>query len=237
MELPALAAVLGRAPAPEKVHLYLRALVHSSYANERGEQGWESNERLEFLGDAVLQLVVSEYLYTRYGSLPEGELTRIRAAVVSTPTLARKGAELGLGRLLLLGKGEEATGGRERASLLENAFEALVGAVFLDGGLEEARRFVLRALEEDIALAARGEYRRDWKTELQELTQREGMAPEYRVVAEGGPDHAKWFEVVVLVGDREAGRGRGRSKKEAEQEAARTALAAMQEFKAARAQE
>ncbi len=234
MELPALAAILGRAPSPDKAHLYLRAMVHSSYANERGEEGLASNERLEFLGDAVLQLVVSEYLYTRYGNLPEGELTRIRAAVVSTPTLARKGAELGLGRLLLLGRGEEVTGGRERASLLENAFEALVGAVFLDGGLDEARRFVLRVLEREIALAARGEYRRDWKTELQELVQREGMTPEYRVVAESGPDHAKSFEVVVLVGEREAGRGKGKSKKEAEQEAARTALATMQASRAGR---
>lgn len=206
--------------------LLRQALVHSSYVNEHPHEVLGSNERLEFLGDAVLQLVVSELLYRRHADLPEGELTRARAAVVSTPTLSRKGRELGLGRFLLLGRGEESTGGRDRPSLLENAFEALVGAVYLDGGLDRARALVERLLGDEIDRAVRGESVRDWKTALQEAVQRDGRAPEYSVVAASGPDHARTFEVVVLVEGRELGRGRGRSKKEAEQEAARVALQA-----------
>ncbi len=206
--------------------LLRQAFLHSSYVNEHPDQGPLSNERLEFLGDAVLQLLVSEALYHRYAHLPEGELTRARAAVVSTPTLSRRGRELGLGRHLLLGRGEESTGGRDRPSLLENAFEALVGAVYLDGGLEAARGVVERLLGDEIERAVRGETVRDWKTSLQELVQREGRIPEYSVVATSGPDHARTFEVTVQVNGRELGRGTGRSKKEAEQEAARMALRA-----------
>lgn len=224
MDLSALAEAMGIEIDDQA--LYRQALVHVSYSNEHPEGGLASNERLEFLGDAVLQLVVSEYLYNEYPSLSEGELTRARAAVVCTETLSRKGRELGLGGLLLLGRGEESSGGRDRPSLLENAFEALVGAAFLDGGLERARRLVVGALAGDIAAAAGGGARRDCKTELQEWTQRirPGLVPDYRLVGESGPDHAKVFEVVVEAAGRELGRGVGRSKKSAEQEAARRAL-------------
>lgn len=216
---------MGLKITPDKFLLYQQALVHTSYVNEHPEEALESNERMEFLGDAVLQLVVGEYLYNAYGSLPEGELTRVRSAVVSTPALAAKGAELGLGKLLLLGKGEEQSGGRSRPSLLENAMEAVVGAVFLDGGMGKARSFVLKSLSQEMAEAARGEARRDWKTSLQEASQQKGLMPTYHVVGESGPDHDKTFDVAVLLGGKEAGRGRGRSKKEAEQAAARAALA------------
>lgn len=227
LDLTGLAGALGFPLEDETV--YRQALVHSSYANEHPGAGLASNERLEFLGDAVLQLVVSEYLYKEYASLAEGELTRVRAAVVSSRPLARKAAELGLGRILLLGRGEEASGGRLRPSVLENALEALVGAAFLVGGLERAGRFVLGLLGEEIQAAAAGMRVKDWKTELQELTQqRFGCLPEYATVGESGPDHARVFEAAVVVAGRETGRGRGRSKKEAEQEAARDAFHALQ---------
>ncbi len=147
----------------------------------------------------------------------------MRAAVVSSGTLSRLGSRLGLGRWLRLGRGEEASGGRERPSLLENAFEAVVGALYLDGGYALTRRTVLRLLGPDLAAAAAGDRRRDWKTDLQELCQQEAGLPEYALVAAHGPDHAKVFEVVVRIAGREAGRGRGRTKKEAEQDAARQA--------------
>lgn len=208
--------------------LYRQALTHSSYLRERPEAG-PGSERLEFLGDAVLQLVVSEYLYKRFRALTEGELSRARAAVVSSSALARVGARLGLGDLLLLGRGEEAAGGRERPSLLEDAVEALIGAVYLDGGYRQARRVVLQLLRDELAAAAAEGWRKDWKSALQEMAQRRGQLPTYVLVGTAGPDHAREFEVAVLVGGREVGRGRGRSKKEAEMEAAREAFARLGE--------
>ncbi len=209
---------------PRDGSLYEEALRHSSFVNENAERDLASSERLEFLGDAVLQLIITEYLYKNYPDMPEGDLTRARAAVVSTPTLSRRGAELGLGEALVLGRGEEATGGRKRPSVIENAFEALVAALYLDRGLEEARHFVLQTLKEDIALAVSGSYTSDWKTLLQEHLQRQRILPTYSVIAEEGPDHNKTFEVVVMANGFEIGKGRGQSKKEAEQAAARMAM-------------
>ncbi|MBX6377390.1 MAG: ribonuclease III [Clostridia bacterium] len=217
-----LAAVLG-VPVEDEV-LFRQALTHASYANEHAAQGAVANERLEFLGDAVLQLVVSDYLFRTYPDLSEGALTRARAAVVSTPTLSRKGGELGLDRFLLLGRGEEASGGRQRASLLENAFEAVTGAIYLEGGLQRARAFVLRWLATEIAAAASGGYGRDWKSELQEWAQARGLVVQYELAAETGPDHARVFQVTVRTSDGRFGYGVGRSKKRAEQLAARDLL-------------
>lgn len=203
--------------------LFRQALTHSSYVNEHPGAGIASNERLEFLGDAVLQLIVSEHLYRHFESLDEGDLSKVRAAVVSSGTLSRLGGRLGLGRWLTLGRGEEASGGRERPSLLENAFEAVVGALYLDRGYPRTRRAVLRLLGPELDAAAAGGRRKDWKTELQELAQQQAGLPEYVLVGADGPDHAKVFEAAVLIAGREAGRGRGRTKKAAEQEAARQA--------------
>lgn len=200
------------------------ALVHPSYAHENPDL--EHNQRLEFLGDAVLQLVISDYLYRRYPAGQEGTLHRLRAAVVCEPVLARRASFLHLGNHLLLGKGEEASGGRQRVSLLADAFEALVGALYLDGGLEVARSFVLRELVPELEEVEAGKSPRDNKTMLQEWLQARapGERVEYRVVEETGPDHDKTFRVEVTVFGRPAGRGTGKSKKEAEQSAAGEAL-------------
>ena len=197
--------------------LLRQALRHSSYANEHPEEG-ESNERLEFLGDAVLSLAVSEYLYKNC-PLPEGELTRVRSLVVSGPTLAARAKALGLSSHLLLGRGEEESGGRERSSILSDAFEALVGAVFLHKGYEAAARFVLHHLRDEIEQALRGEIRRDYKTLLQEEAQKRGLRPVYTLLEARGADHAREFTVQVELNDQRA-IGRGRRIKDAEQEAA-----------------
>jgi len=197
--------------------LLRQALRHSSYANEHPEEG-ESNERLEFLGDAVLSLAVSEYLYKNC-PLAEGELTQVRSLVVSGPTLAEKAKALGLSSYLLLGRGEEESGGRERSSILSDAFEALVGAVFLHQGYQAAARFVLRHLKPEIERALSGETRRDYKTLLQEEAQKQGLRPVYTLLEARGADHAREFTVQVELNDRRA-IGRGRRIKDAEQEAA-----------------
>lgn len=205
--------------------LYRRALTHSSFTNETGAGTLDSNQRLEFLGDAVLQLVISAHIYRSYPELTEGELTRLRAAVVCEPSLARRARALNLGRHLLLGRGEETTGGRERPSALADAFEALAGAIFLDRGVEAARQFVMRELGPAVQGAAREEHLGDYKTALQEWAQRApGGRLSYEVVAERGPDHDKSFVVAVKLGGRVLGEGEGRSKKEAEQKAAEVAL-------------
>lgn len=207
------------------LELLNQAFVHESYANERKELKLISNERLEFLGDSVLGLVVTEYIYSQYSQAPEGELNRIRAAVVSRPTLAQKAALLGLGDYLLLSKGETAGGGRERASLLADAYEALIGVIFLDLGLDQAKKFILSQLKDKIQLAQKNELFRDYKSILQELAQKEyKCCPIYQVVKEEGPDHCKIFSIQVLLNDKILGLGKGKSKKEAEQEAARQAL-------------
>lgn len=211
--------------SPQSAGLYRQALTHSSYANELGRGDLSSNQRLEFLGDAVLQLIISDELYRRFPERPEGELTKMRAAVVCEPTLSKLARSLELGRHLLLGRGEETTGGRNRDSLQADALEALIGAVYLDLGLERARCLVRRLFTPEIDLVERGEHRHDYKTMLQELCQRSsGERLRYQVVSEEGPDHRKTFRVAVSLGQRALGFGDGRSKKEAEQSAAKTAL-------------
>jgi len=202
----------------------LNALTHSSFANERREGRVDDNERLEFLGDAVLQVSVSEYLYKRFRDLPEGDLTRIRAVVVCEASLAEKARELGLGEHMYLGRGEEASGGRTRRSLLADAFEAVVGAVYLDRGLTAAKDLVLRLLGPALEAAGTGGQPSDYKTALQEKLQKDAGGLSYQVIDERGPDHAKVFTVGVVLRGRVVARGKGTSKKEAEQVAARKAL-------------
>jgi ribonuclease III len=197
-----------------------RALTHRSHANEtRGGAGGD-NEKLEFLGDAVLDLVVGHLLMDRHPTLSEGELSVTRAQVVSEAGLSELAADLGLGEFLRLGKGEERTGGRHKPSLLADAFEAVVAAVYLDGGFDAARRLVERLLERRLTgIDASGFH--DFKTRLQESAQAKlKSTPEYRVVGEAGPDHDKTFEVAVFIKEREWARAAGKSKKEAEQRAA-----------------
>ena len=204
--------------------LLSEALNHSSYANEhRGGLG--SNERLEFLGDSVLGFVSAEFLFRRYGQLPEGDLTRMRAALVCEQSLYEVAKALELGRCLKLGRGEEAGGGRERQSILADAVEAVFAAVYLDGGIEQARELIERIL---LSQAPAAEERRDYKTTLQEVVQRRsGQVLTYHMVDQSGPDHNKTFLFEVRLNGEAIGRGAGHSKKEAEQSAARDALADM----------
>ena len=201
------------------------ALSHSSYVNENRLSPAESNERLEFLGDAVVELVVTEYLYGRYPELLDGDLTKLRACVVCEPTLAQRARELNLARELKLGRGEEQTGGADRPSILSDLFEAVTGAIYVDGGLEEARRFVLRELIPEID-EKRGSFLQiDAKTFLQEKLQKNGAVDiSYDVISEEGPEHDKLFTVSVSLNGAVLGTGKGRSKKEAAQSAAAEAL-------------
>ena len=201
--------------------LLSEALNHSSYANEhRGGLG--SNERLEFLGDSVLGFVSAEFLFKLHGDLPEGDLTRMRAALVCEQSLYEVAKELDLGRYLKLGRGEEAGGGRQRQSILADAVEAVIAAVYLDGGIGQARRLIERVL---LGRAPAAEERRDYKTTLQEVAQRKsGQALTYHMLSQSGPDHNKTFLFEVRLNGEPVGQGEGRSKKEAEQAAARDAL-------------
>ena len=213
-----------RAPLADRATA-LAAVTHKSWVNEHRGDGAEDNERLEFLGDAVIDLLVSEYLMVHFPLAREGDLSKLRAAVVDEPGLAGMGRALQLGDLLRLGRGEELTGGRDKASLVADAMEAVIAAVFLDGGLAAVHRLVDPFLEEAYARAANGSLDRDFKTQLQELAQaRHRSSPRYRVVAEVGPDHSKTFEVEVELRGEVLGRGSGRSKKDAEQGAARMAV-------------
>jgi len=198
--------------------LLLRSLAHRSWCAENGEE--ESNERLEFLGDSVLGLAVTHYVFRHFPDLPEGQLSEVRAGVVNARVLAELAFELDLGRHLLLGKGEDAAGGRAKQSILADAYEAVVAAVYLDQGFAVARDFVLRCLAERIADAAAGPGGGDYKTRLQELTAGLTLGRPRYVVRDEGPDHAKQFFAVVYVNDRPYGEGEGRSKKQAEQSAA-----------------
>lgn len=201
------------------------ALYHSSYANEHRGSGIESNERLEFLGDAVLGLVSAEFLFKKHRDLPEGDLTRIRAALVCEESLFEVAQSLGLGQHLKLGKGEEAGGGRSRPSILADATESVFAAVYLDGGMEAARSLIHRVLLEKEKEEAVERRRRDFKTSLQELVQqRDGRDLKYQVVSASGPDHDKTFECCVVLDGKSLPSGFGHSKKEAEQSAARAAL-------------
>ena len=214
----------------ENKQLLKEALTHSSYANElrARKQTAVCNERLEFLGDTVLSAVVSEYIFKKYPNVGEGDLTRRRAALVQSSALASYSVALGVGDFLYLGHGEEKSRGRERQSTLENAFEALVAAIYLDAGengFNEVKRFVLPIIEAQLESTEFNMRKIDAKTELQQLIQQaEGDFLEYVVVAENGPDHNKQFEVIARLNSNVIGRGKGRSKREAEQNAAKEAL-------------
>ncbi len=207
---------------PEQLNL---ALCHSSYANEVDGCANCGNERLEFLGDAVVGFTVTEALYELRPDLREGQLSKIKSVVVSKRILAKRAEALGLGGFLLLGKGEEQTGGRTRFSILGNLFESLVGAIHLSEGIHASKQFVLEQLMEEIDKASRGESILDYKSILQEEVQKSyGVLPSYRVVSAEGPDHDKLFVVEVFVRDKRIGRGEGKSKKRAERAAASDAL-------------
>ena len=200
-------------------HLLKQAMTHSSYANEHKAKGYHDNERLEFLGDAVLEVVSSEFLFRHYPALPEGDLTKLRASIVCEPTLALCARELDLGDFLLLGKGEEHTGGRKRDSIVSDAMEALIGAIYLDGGFASAKEFVHRFIMTDI------EHKKlfyDSKTILQEQVQKNWHDGEisYVLTGEEGPDHDKTFLVDLYVAGEKKSSGKGRTKKAAEQDAA-----------------
>ena len=202
--------------------LLRQALTHSSYANEKKLGKLGCNERLEFLGDAVLELISSDVLYARFPQIPEGELTKKRASLVCEPSLAYCARQFGLPEYLLLGRGEDMTGGRMRDSIVSDATEALLGAIYLDGGFERAREFVLKFILNDIE---RKQLFYDSKTILQELVQEDGKQPvEYVLTGESGPDHNKQFEVEVRINGIPAGSGAGHTKKAAEQAAAYQAL-------------
>ena len=206
--------------------LLIEALSHSSYANEK-RKGRNSNERLEFLGDSVLSIVVSQYLFEHFTHLPEGELTKIRASLVCEKSLYEFAKQIDLGEHILLGKGEENTGGRERVSILADAFEAVIAADFLDGGLEAARRHILKFIPKDIDDRKPVSFS-DHKTILQEIIQKNPEEKvEYKLVGQSGPDHNKAFKVQVRLNSNVIGTGIGRSKKEAEQMAAKEALELM----------
>ncbi len=204
--------------------LILRALTHRSFLNEHPE-ALEDNERLEFLGDAVLDFVVGAWLYQHFPEMSEGEMTRLRASLVSTEKLGEFGAQIQIGKALRMGHGEEEGGGRKRMAMLCNAFEALVGALYLDGGIAAVEKFMEALLERSVAEIRVGEGDRDPKSQLQEWAQARGQgAPHYSIVAESGPDHSKDFVVEVQVEGKTVGRGEGRSKQSASKAAAREAL-------------
>ncbi len=205
------------------------ALTHSSYANENRASGIVCNERLEFLGDSVLGVTVADFLYRHFPDMPEGRMTRLRAELVCEQSLHRVALELHLGDYLRLGKGEEHNGGRKRASILSDAVEAVIAAMYLDAGMETAAGFIHRCLLDDVRAIETPTFT-DYKTSLQELVQRHsGQVLSYELVGEEGPDHAKTFRVQVCLNGDPIGRGTGRTKKEAEQAAAANALEALRE--------
>ncbi len=205
--------------------LLQQALVHRSYLNENSLLHLVSNERLEFLGDAVLGFVVASELYTRFPDFSEGELTKLRSALVRGETLTRIALSLQLGDYLYLGRGEEESGGRSRSRNLSCTLEAVIGAIFMDQGLDVARGFILKLLGSELDGVVEDKFAADYKSKLQQVIQSEHkITPVYRTIEEVGPDHAKVFTVEVLAGDSVLGRGCGRSKRAAETDAARHAL-------------
>jgi ribonuclease-3 len=208
--------------------LIFRALTHRSFLNEN-PQALEDNERLEFLGDAVLDFVVGAWLYQHFPEMSEGEMTRLRANLVSTERLGDFGRQIEINRALRIGHGEEEGGGRNRTAMLCNAFEAVIGALYLDSGVGAVEKFLAPFLQGAVSSIRSGEGDRDPKSQLQEWAQARGLgAPHYRIVAESGPDHSKDFVVEVLVNGRTLGRGEGRSKQAASKLAARAALKLME---------
>lgn len=212
---------------------YLKiALTHSSYAHESKNKNVNFNERLEFLGDSVLGLIVSRYIFENYPELPEGRLTKMRAAVVCEKALFECAVNIDLGKYIILGKGEEHTGGRTRPSILSDAYEAVIAAIYLDSNLDVVREWVIGQLYEAIEAAARGKLSKDFKTEFQEEAQKRGdVNISYEVVGESGPDHRKSFVVNVYLNGELMGEGEGSSKKKAEQSAAKNALDGLQKGK------
>lgn len=207
-------------------NLLVNALSHSSYANER-KNPRGSNERLEFLGDSVLSVVVSDFLYKNLDSVAEGDLTKLRASLVCEKSLHVFAQQINLGKYILLGKGEENTGGRERPSILADAFEAVIAAIYLDGGMEAARKHILRFIPENPVNGTKMAFG-DFKTVLQEIVQKNPEEKvEYVLIGEEGPDHNKRFVVEVMLNSQVIGKGKGRSKKDAEQLAAKEALELM----------
>ncbi|NLI58028.1 MAG: ribonuclease III [Clostridium sp.] len=201
------------------------ALTHSSYANEYKNKKLTSNERLEFLGDTVLNMIISEEIYTRYNDLSEGEMTKFRSNVICETSLAKCAKNLNIGKYLLLGKGEENTGGRYRVSILSDAVEALIGALYLDAGLEMAKNFVLAQMGEMIEKSIKGIIFMDYKTQLQEILQKGNeKRVVYEIIGERGPDHDKVFISQVKIDGKPAGKGKGKTKKEAEQMAAKETI-------------
>lgn len=204
--------------------IFIQAFTHSSYVNEHRIRPHDDNERLEFLGDAVLELAISQYLFKNYENMSEGEMTKLRASIVCEPSLAKIADELEFGEYVLLGKGEEMTGGRRRPALLADVFESFVGALYLDKGMESVYRFLEVYVYPKIAGGAFSDMM-DYKSQLQELIQREGQGHiQYRIVQEKGPAHAREFVSEVWLETTQLGKGVGRSKKEAEQMAAQKAL-------------
>jgi ribonuclease III len=212
-----------------KLELLDQALSHSSFVNELPQQRGTHYEKLEYLGDAVLELVVSHVLYESYPMYYEGQLTKLRAAVVSKTTLAKVAKKIGIGPYVRLGKGEELGGGRKRNSLLADAMEAVIGSIYLDGGLKAAREFVLRHFQEEIEHLDHDQHKMDYKSILQEITQsRFQSLPKYTILSEAGPPHERMYEVLLTIKDEAYATGRGRNKKEAQQIAARRALRKLQ---------
>lgn len=211
------------------INLLKTALSHSSYANEK-KNGYHSNERLEFLGDSVLSIIVSDYIFKHYNDMPEGDLTRLRASLVCEKALCSFSRELELGNYLLLGKGEDKSGGRERDSILADAFEAVLAAIYIDGGIESARELALKFVSIELAHSSQDDSFKDYKTLLQEIIQRNPEeSVSYFLTGESGPDHDKVFEVEVRLNSNVIGKGSGKNKKRAEQMAAKQALELMGE--------
>lgn len=211
----------------KNINILNEALTHSSYANEAKDKNVLSNERLEFLGDSVLSLVVSQYIFNAYKDIPEGELTTLRSSLVCEKSLFEFAKQINLGNYLLLSKGERNSGGAKRASILADAFEALIAAIFLDGGLNMARNFIIKFIKPEISNKNTGTFK-DYKTTLQEIIQKNPDEHlEYHLAGEKGPDHNKHFTVEVHLNNNVIGKGGGKSKKEAEQEAARESLELM----------
>jgi ribonuclease-3 len=210
--------------------LLQRALTHRSYLNENPDYPLEDNERLEFLGDAILDFVTGEYLYHRFPEMPEGRLTNLRSALVRTETLASFASQLKLGDYLFLGRGEEESGGRKRSAILCDAFEAFIGALYLDSGLDAARHFVCALIDPALQSILALDTDKDAKSRLQEVAQSHyQLTPTYRTVHEEGPDHAKEFTVEAVIGGKVYGRGKGFSKQNAAQAAAQEALRTLEQ--------
>ncbi|MCA1030040.1 ribonuclease III [Bacillus timonensis] len=204
--------------------LLYQAFTHSSYVNEHRKKPYEDNERLEYLGDAVLELMISQYLYKKYPVMSEGDLTKLRAAIVCEPSLSSLSNELSFGPLILLGKGEEITGGRKRPALLADVFESFIGALYLDQGLDAVNLFLEKVVYPKINNGSFS-HEMDFKSQLQELVQRESNeALEYKILLEKGPAHSREFVTQVFYDGQVLGEGNGRTKKEAEQQAAKAAL-------------